>query len=320
MEPQQIFRLFRGTDGEMLEAARTTQVLLSQDLVAFTTFDATIDGAFVSTFLDAITDAEAIISDNVVIDELVEKTENVETAMERARIKYREVKYFAQAAFPNSIGIQNQFGLNDYDRARKSTTQMIAFLEDMYSVCQKFNAKLIDSGYSQVRIDEIKDIRENLLQFNSSQEVFKKTRTKLTEDRITVLNNCYNYMTKVNAAAQLVYMNDYAKQKQFVYNASSDADKNIDQLEGTVDAGITQTITSAVFDDAIYTFRNTGVAPLTFCLSETEEVSGVEVNIGGGAIITKVSAELDPDAVAMFLLVRNDSDSESGSYEITIEA
>lgn len=321
MEPKEEFRVFNGADSKMTEAARTIWGLLTTDIAAFTAFDSTMDAAFLTAYENAINDADTVVADTAVIDQLVTKTETVIGLMDRARSKYRDVKYFVQKAFPSSVGIQGEFGLNDYEQARKSAALMIQFLDELHNACTIYSGQLIAAGYSQVAIDEIIEIREKLQLGNFRQEVFKKERPKLTEDRIIILNKCYNMMVQVNAAAQLVFRDDYAKQKQYVYSPAPGSTVDEEEYEGTVAPTVTKTITAVGADDAVYTFRNTGLVPLVFCLSETEdgETAIPKITIGGGAIVTQTSTDMDPDGTAVYLLVSNPSSSTEGSYNVQID-
>lgn len=109
----------------------------------------------------------------------------------------------------------------------------------MHNACIIYSSQLVNVGYSMLAIDEIVLIREKLQDGNFVQEVFKKS-VLLTEDRIIVLNKCYNTMVLINAAAQLVFRTDYAKQKQYVYNPSPGSDVDEEELEGTVAVSTTK--------------------------------------------------------------------------------
>lgn len=317
MNPQEVVRAYNGSDAQMTEYARVVYNLVNSDLLKFTTFDNTITAEYTSQFLTAVTNAETVVSDTAVIDIQVQKTELIKLAMEKAKGKYADVKYFVQKAFPKSIATQNEFGLNDYERARKSSTQMIQFLDEMSKACVKYQAELIEKGFTEVAIAEILIIRAELLNSNTDQEVYKKQRPKLTEDRITTLNTCYEFVTLLNAAAQRVYKDDYAKQKQFVYNASLST-LNILEYIGAVDASTTKNVATIPFStNNVFTFRNAGLVPLIFCLSSSDVVEGVEVAIGGGATISKAADELNVGATN--ILVKNSDLTEVGAYEIEID-
>lgn len=317
MDPKELKRAYIGSDAEMAAFARVAHTLMTADLARFTTFDTTLTAAFATQFLTAITQAETVVADTAVLDIQVQKTELIQAAMEKAKSKYADVKYFSQKTFATSVASQNEFGLNDYDRARKSSTQMIQFMDEMHKACVKYQTQLIAKGFTAAAIAEIQTIRTELQTANTNQEVFKKQRPKLTEDRIVTLNACYELLTLVNAAAQRVYKDDYAKQKQFVYNTSAST-SNILEFNGEVPAN--STIKAGTIDfstDNVFTFRNSGLVPLVFCLSATENVEGVEVPIGGGATINKAADELNVGASN--ILVKNTDATGVGAYEIEVD-
>jgi hypothetical protein len=315
MDPIEIIRNYRGTDAEMTATARVVHGLMVGDLAKFTAFDSTITAPYATLFLTAINNADTVIADSAVIDMQVQKTEAIQGAMDDAKGKYADVKYFSQKAFPTSTATQNEFGLNDYERARKSPTQMIQFLDEMHRACVKYQTQLVAKGFSVAAIAEIQTIRTKLRTTNTDQGVFKKQRPTLTADRITVLNNCYAYISEVNAAAQRVYKKDFAKSNQFVYSSSS-ADATLD-FNGEVGANSVVTAGTVPFAaETIFTFKNVGLVPLVFCLSTTTAFEGIEVAIGGGATVNKVASELNPNATN--ILVKN-TGTTVGLYEIEVD-
>ena len=320
MEPTEVKRVYVNSDSKMAESARTIFGLLTTDIAAFTAFDSTINAVFLTAYESIIDDADTVVADSAVIDQLVTKTENVLSFMDQARSKYRDVKYFVQKAFPNSVGIQGEFGLNDYQMARRSTSQMIQFLDEMHNAATKYSAELIAAGYNLTEINDIAGIREKLQDGNFAQEVFKKERPKLTEDRIIILNKCYNMMMLVNAAGQLVFREDYAKQKQYVYSPTPGGDDDADEEEfdGTVAPASSTSITT-VDESAVLILSNTGTVPLIFGITDTDTFNGHEVTLAAGATVTKSSEDLDPDGVASHLVVKNESTTVTGSYVVQIE-
>ena len=316
MNPIEILRAYKGSDAEMAAYARVTHSLMTADLAKFTAFDSTMTAAFAAQYLTAINNADTVVADSAVLDIQVQKTELIQIAMEKAKGKYADVKYFVQKTFPSSLATQNEFGLNDYDRARKSSTQMIQFLDEMHKACVKYQTQLVAKGLNAAAIAEIQTFRTELQTANTNQEVFKKQRPKLTEERIIVLNTCYDYITQVNAAAQRVYKDDYAKQKQFVFSTASSS--NIIEFNGEVAANSIKNAGTIVFStDNVFTFRNTGLVPLSFCLSTTDAFEGIEVAIGGGATISKAADELN--AGATNVLVKNTDATGVGMYEIEVD-
>ncbi|WP_026705884.1 hypothetical protein [Flavobacterium soli] len=64
-------------------------------------------------------------------------------------------------------------------------------------------------------------------------------------------------------------------------------------------------------------FTNTGSVSLTFALSNSEELEGVEVELSAGATITKTMGELLENATR--ILVQNLDKTKQGSYSVVIE-
>lgn len=315
MNPEEMKRNYPNSDAEMTETARIIHGLMVADLAKFTAFDSTTAAPYAALFLTAIDDADTVIADTAVIDIQVQKTEAIQAVMEKAKGKYADVKYFSQKAFPTSIATQNEFGINDYERARKSPTQMIQFLDEMHRACVKYQAQLVAKGFSAAAIAEIQTIRTELRTTNTDQGVYKKQRPTLTADRVTVLNNCFAYVTEVNAAAQRVYKEDFAKRNQFVYSTTV-ADLVLD-FDGEVAAGGIVTAGTIPFAvDTVFTFKNVGLVPLVFCLSTTTAFEGIEVAIGGGATVNKIASELNPNGTN--ILVKNTGDS-IGLFEIDVD-
>ncbi len=316
MNPIPVLRNFTGSDVFMTENARVTHALVNLDLAKFTAFDNTITATSQTQFLAAINAADTVIADSAVVDQMVQTTETVSLAMEKAKVKYNEVKYFVQKAFSLSPGTQNEFGLNDYAYAKRTDKRMIAFMDEMSKAAVKYQAKLITAGYTAAGVTAIQTIRTELLNANLTQEVFKKQRPKLTEDRIIILNACYSKLSNINAGAQLVYINDFAKQNQFVYNPSSDSVNQ--EFTGNVAGGSEVVVAKVPYnEDKVFNFKNTGTTPLVFCLSVNETIDGIQFKVLPSSELTKSTFELNENATN--LVVRNDDGATVGSYEIEVD-
>jgi len=316
MEAKELARVYNGNDANMTETARAIYDLFTLDVASFKAFDSTLDTTFRDAYLAQVEAAEQVVDDNVVIDQIVDLSDKAEETMNLAREKYVDVKYFVQKAFPKSAGIKGESGLHDYERARKSKTQMAGVLHELNLTCNKYNTELIAAGFNQTAIDDILTIRTGLLDKNSSQELLKRQRPKLTEDRILILNACYNTMTQINAAAQRVFRTDYAKQKQYVYMPSSQAEDTF-VYAGNVTAATTLTLATVVYTDTTtVSFRNLGTASVTFALSTTDQLEGNVVQLDGGAEITKALVELLIGGTN--LIVHNNDATHGGSYEVTV--
>lgn len=301
----------------MTETARVTHGLFKSDLSLFNGFDGTMNDNYAKDFLNAVIQAETVVRDSSVIDQQVSLTEEVDLSMDAARSAYNAIRFFVTKAFPNSVGIQGEFGLNDYLKIRRNRAQMAQFLFEMFTACEKYEDQLLTAGCKKDHIIRLEKVRNDLLTKNTKQKSFSKMRPKLTEDRITVLNNCYLILTEVMAAAQLVFENEYAKKNQYVFEHATKL-KDKDEYTGEVAPDRTDIIAVVAYDaKANLVFTNTGSVSLTFALSNSDELEGVEVALSAGSSITKTMGELHKDATR--ILVQNQDKTEEGSYRVIIE-
>lgn len=317
MNPKKIARIYTTEDVYMTETARVTFELFKADLPYFTKFDTTMTAGYAKDFLAMVEGAETVVADSAVIDQQVTLTEEVDATMIEARSAYNKMKFFILKAYPNSVGTQGEFGLNDYDKARRSRAQMGYFLGDMYTACQKYESQLLAVGCSIDHMVQLQKVRDELIVKNTKQKLFKKRRPKLTEDRIVILNNCYLRVMEVMAAAQLIFENEYAKKNQYVFvHATKSSDK--EEYTGEIAPDRVDVIAVVEYDaKASLVFTNTGAIPLTFALSNSDVLEEIEVELSAGATITKTMGELHKDASR--ILVQNLDKAKEGSYRVVIE-
>ncbi len=216
--PNPIYRLFRISDSEMLQDSTTTETLLEADMADFTAFDATITPAFANDWLTAIGVAQSQPTDELYRDRIMQRTQNVQNAMALCRKKYNDVKYYVKKAFPNNLAVQKEFGLDDYDSARKSDIKLMEFMLRMHTVATTYNAELTAPtvGYTQPQIDEIETLANSLGADNNNQEVYIKGQLTTTQQRVSSMNAVWQFRTQIAEAAKIIYENNFAKYQQYL--------------------------------------------------------------------------------------------------------
>jgi hypothetical protein len=320
MDAIAVKRIYTTSDAFMLSNARSIHTLFGIDQAQFEAFDKNLDPAFGTAFGDAINDAEAAVSDDLIIDIVAAKTEAVEQKMNDARNKYGEVRYFVLKAFPDSKATQGQFGLNDYEDARKSAPKMLQLLNDMKTAAASHSAALISAGYTAAQITSITTVRTALEAAESAQKSAMKSRVLTTEERVKVMNTVYDMMTQVNAAAQIVFMNDYAKRSVYVFDASADNYDGPGVYEGTLTGGQSVEIAHLIFhSDRLLILENPGTTSLQYYLNGGGlDTQGSPVTIAPGASDEQTMADLD--ATGTHLIVKNLDAAVVGSYKVTVGA
>jgi len=271
-------RNYRGSDAYMTATSRTIRQLFSDDIADFTAFDATLDAAYLAAWLTKIEAAETVVRDSTLLDIQVQLTTQVNGLMQTSRDKYYDVRYFVKKAFPKNIEVLNEFGANDFRRDSRSQPRMVQFLDGLHKAADKYKTQLISKGLLQTEIDEILTLRTSLSDSNTAQEAMKRGRPVLTDDRIEVLNTCYDATKTVIDAAQRVYKDDEAKRNAYRYD---DTGSGNNSNELTFSGTITDNVTGALLQDAeieadgevIATTNALGQFSITFTIEEPVTVN-----------------------------------------------
>lgn len=222
----------------MLEFSKTMRTHFLDEQATFSDFDADFATPFEVDWQTAIDEAEAVLPDEVIKDQLQQLTADVEAAMEACRVKFQSSKYFIEKAFPNSPAIRNEFGFNDYKKNRLGQLSLLQFMQTFFKTATKYAAELAAVGYDAAAVAEIETLSVALNDSNIAQEKFKGTRQLTTEERIVKHNAVWDITVRVSKAGKIIFMNDPAKYQLFLLPASNESGEDI-SISGTVvsDAG-----------------------------------------------------------------------------------
>lgn len=210
------FRTYSGSDADMIQASRVMHGLFVEDKAAFINFDGEFADPFAANWLQKISIANDVVQDSLYVSGLTELTKIVETKMEECKEFFQAMKYFIEKAFTDKMEIQVQFGTNDYEKARLSQTKMIQFLGLLNKTATQFKTELIAAGFSQDKIDRIAILQTELINADYEQEMSKKKRPAVTQERIEKLNDCYQWMQKVSKAGKIIFVKNHAKFDQYL--------------------------------------------------------------------------------------------------------
>ncbi len=224
----------------MLEYCKTMLSHFTDEQAQFETFDADFATPFETNWQDAIDTAEDILPDEAVQDQLQQLTADVDSAMEAARQKFADSRYFIEKAFPSKPAVQKEFGMDDYRDARKSQKGMTQFMQTFFKTATKYAAELAAVNYNAAAVAEIQTLGTTLNDANIAQEKFKGTRWTITETRIVAHNAAWDVMLQVSKAGKVIFQKSPAKYQWFLLPASSESGEDI-SINGTVTDGSTNT-------------------------------------------------------------------------------
>lgn len=313
---KKVVRYFTVRDDVMLDAADRFHSQYTTDEADFAAWNAVMfPPAFNTDFKAKIDAARAYIRDYVVVDEQVEETVELGTKLKECGNYYQAMKPVIESTFPNKPAVWNQFGFNDYEKARRSQGKMILFMEMLYETSEKYKTELIANGFTQPKIDAIETLKEELRTEQIEQETAKKQRPVKTQERINLMNAVWVEMQNINKASKAVYQGNYAKLNEYELPAGSGGAEV--PITGTVAAHSVVNILDMEFtEETVLRIKNTGTTELFFGLGSLpdEQVNNVPM---------APDEERDVNAIELgnieftFLNVFNDTDDE-GSYSVLV--
>lgn len=313
-------RKYQGSDANLIQQANLNKTLLNDNLALFTAEDSTIDNAYVLAYATDIQEAETEEVDELVEDTLSQKTALVKAAEKAVARKVAQVRYYVLEAFPGNREIQMKFGLDAWDKARKSQVNTLQFLTKMHSVATEYEDELTAAGFGATRIASIQTARQALETADSSQELYRSGRPYLTALRIIEYNEVYDRLTRINSLAQIVFVDDYEMRKQFVFDPAGPGNDDT-EYTGTVQSQELKTIATLTYDATrSITLENTGGPVLAFYLRVDESTpSGNQRDVAEGDEPVNVTMEdLNTDPTATVLAVESKVGSEPATYKVTV--
>lgn len=262
----EVLRSYHLSDASMLAFAKAAAGYLGEDLTDFTNFDSTITEEYLTEIKELVKNAEAEVSDNVILDQQVQLSDEVNKKLDDCVVIIRSVSYFVKKTF-ESKAIQNEFGLSHLADVRRSKDKMILFLRDFDKVAQKYKERLVKAGCKAELIDSVTPAYKALDEASQKSGLFKGNRPVITQDRIIKNNELWAKVQGVTNAAKVIYFDNIPKLKRYMVYKGGSKEQSV-----KVKAGETVIALNNGFDEeAIIEIKNTGKATLTFYVANTKE-------------------------------------------------
>ena len=208
-------RIFPGPDITMMGAIKELITHFKSNLADFTAFDSSLNATYLANWKAVGEEVWSNSDDAYVVSGDKLAKEEVFSALEKCLIKNKEVKYYAGKAFPANKEALKEFGEGQIAKVRNSPLRMVQYMETLYGVATKYKTELIANQYTQVAIDEIATLAQELREENNAQQLKKKERPTETRKRIELMNTYYRMGQPVVNVAQYIYMKSPANRKHF---------------------------------------------------------------------------------------------------------
>lgn len=206
------------SDAEMLNETKIKLQCYIDDRADFEDFDNQVFSLnYQQDWQTAISIAEQTIDDESVLDQQSQLTATIEDKMVACRAFFqKQVKYFIEKAFPTQPLIWNEFGYNDYDKARLSAKEMVRFMRKLHIFMQKYQNQLLAANFPTSKISLAETLRVELDTILTAQEYFIASRPTLTQERINKLNKVYSYTAQVCRVGKILYDDNPAKYQRYL--------------------------------------------------------------------------------------------------------
>ncbi len=223
-------RLYNLPDSILLQFSELLVEALPTDIGYFKEFDSKFMASHADDIQADIDIIYNIKTDAIIRDELSEYTDDVVKALDNCNRCFKSIIYFVAKAFPDNIAVHNQFGKNDIDKVRNNQADMVMFMENLEKTTSKYRNQIIDSGCSPNLIDKIPVYKNDLLEKNRKQEIFKKERGIITQDRLLACNKLYKKVKQVSDIAKIIFSDDPARLSKYslpTMKSSTDSPQDI---------------------------------------------------------------------------------------------
>ncbi|MBI5215831.1 MAG: hypothetical protein HY960_08765 [Ignavibacteriae bacterium] len=222
----EVIREFRMSDAVMFQQSRRVYDAFVTDRVAFEDYNIKFKEPYGAEWLTALDTATVAAPHTAVKGELKGKTVVVVDWMEECRNFFQLMKPFIEDAFPNQPAVWDEFGFDDYMRVRYSQPEMITFMGNLHAKAVEHSTKLIESNFTQQKIDRIGELHQSLLTADSTQESFKDSSEEGTEERVNKMNAAWRKTREVARIGKLLFKSSPAKYEKYViYGADGEEEK-----------------------------------------------------------------------------------------------
>ena len=214
---KQIKRKFHLPDADFIGEARLISGFFKQDKAEFINYDAGYSDPFYDNLILMIKEIESFTYDKTLVAVQTQFADAAEKNMQRCRDKFNDTKHFIRKAFPANPAIREAFGFKRFNGIRKSKLGLNGFMKTFHGFASKYSAELIAVNYSQLMIDEIKTLQEDLENSITDHELFIKSRSTAACERILKMNELYEVLKQICKAGKRIYKNDWARYQRYLF-------------------------------------------------------------------------------------------------------
>lgn len=220
--PEELVRLFKGTDEEVLQHSDVLLASFQDNKAAFVARFPQLADPFDSDWTECSDRARALPPDYAIVAEQANQTTALENMMEQGRTLFQTVMLYTQLAFPNDATVLRLFGQPQYNSARNKQLKLPVLLRTLQTQILKpeYQEPLLAKGLTQGEIDALESIADEIVALDVAQQKAKKDRSQAASERIAAMNAVWEKMALVCQCAKLIFQNDAARYNLFLLTDS----------------------------------------------------------------------------------------------------
>lgn len=264
-------RTYNLADAELFSFATGMIAELQQNIGDFSELSPKFSISFISEFRTKYDEAFAIPSDDVMIDRQAKASADVEEHMALCRKKYNQLKFFVEEAFPKQEQIRNEFGFNDYAKARAKEDEMQLFLRNFVVAARNHSKELEAVYFGESKIIEIEELRKELESLTTAKRQAKTKRNQATYERVNKLNALHEIMRTVEKASAIIYENNPTKHAPFSIPTSTSSSQNKNVETKSIPAG--QSVEIKLEENKKAEIINSGKKTIYFLQTDAENAT-----------------------------------------------
>ena len=210
-----INRLYNFSDSEFLQYASNIVLYLNEDLLAFSSFDPSLNMEKKGAIQQLVDVLLAEGGDEMSQARLAAHTDEVHKAMDACRQHVRDLHYWVGKAFPDSSALKQQFGIGRMKQFGYTADGMTRQLTHLQGLITTHHNELVEVGAPSAVLEAITIQLGALEKALEEREQCKNQRIVMTEARIRQLNELYLHLRDFRWAAPLVFRDSAAKNKHY---------------------------------------------------------------------------------------------------------
>ncbi|MGF7140026.1 hypothetical protein [Roseimarinus sediminis] len=214
MKGKQIKRKFNKSYDELTSQAQAVLPQFKADMELFSAFDPNLNQDYAAEFETELNAAMNDNSESAHTAEINLETEIIQTLRVQAGEKYQHLLYFVHKAIGDTKGINKTFGLHMYQKAVVREKVMIPLLTQAIAAIdtEDYRTQLLAGGMPESLPAELQQLSQDLVQHDNKQEMLKKQRLLVTEERIALFNSIWSKLKDLNRASKIIFKGNVVRQ------------------------------------------------------------------------------------------------------------